>query len=69
MSTIYITIDGDVLDAICYRHYGYTNQRIVEQVLVVNHGLADIGEVYQAGLTIKLPNIEVKEQARLKLWD
>lgn len=32
----YITKDGDMLDAICWRHYGRT-RGVVEQVLEANY--------------------------------
>ncbi len=66
---IYTTVDGDILDAICFRHYGSAARYIVEQVLVANHGLADRGVVYEAGLKIILPELAIKQEQRLELWD
>lgn len=43
-STTLFTADGDTLDHICWRHYGDTAGRVVEQVLTANRGLADRAE-------------------------
>lgn len=71
MSMIYTTIDGDVLDAICYRTYGTTSNQIVEAVLNANHGLADKGIIFSAGAQITLPDLEVNNSdvGSLSLWD
>ncbi len=66
---IYTTIDGDVLDVICYRHYGSAARQVVEQVLAANHGLADKGVIYEAGLKIILPELSIKQKQRLELWN
>lgn len=50
----HITTDGEMLDAICYREYGRT-AGVTEAVLKHNRGLADLGEVYDAGVVIELP--------------
>ena len=66
----YRTRDGDVLDAICYRHYGETNG-YVEAVLAANLGLADKPPVLPAGLIIVLPDLPrlPPRQPVLRLWD
>jgi phage tail protein X len=70
MSTvIYTTAEGDMLDMICLKYYGHAQNQIVEQVLTANQGLADKGSVYQAGLEILLPDIDVKSQTEtVRLW-
>ena len=50
----YVTQKGDMLDEICWHHYGRTSG-VVEAVLKANHGLADKGMVYDGGLEITLP--------------
>ncbi len=68
MATVYKTRDGDVLDDICYAHYG-TEQAVV-QVLNANSGLSELGGVYSAGVDIILPDIEQqKEESEASLWN
>jgi len=65
---VYRTKDGDVLDAVCHRHYGRVD--VVVTVLDANPGLAELGVVYEAGHPIALPEIDapvVKQTVRL--WD
>ena len=56
MSGYYITIDGDVLDKICHRHYGASSPA-TEIVLENNPGLAQLGDTYPYGIHIYLPDI------------
>lgn len=68
---IYRTKDGDVLDAICARHYGDTPHR-VEAVLDANPGLAAHGPVLPSGILIELPVVEddaTDAPATIRLWD
>jgi len=51
----YQTVAGDVLDAICAKHYG-DNAFDIRKVLEANPGLAAKGPVYPARLTIVLPD-------------
>lgn len=68
MATVYRTRDGDVLDAICFAHYG--TEQVVIQVLDANTGLADVGVSYSAGVDIILPDIELpKDEPEVGLWD
>lgn len=66
---IYRTSDGDVLDLVCWRHYGRTD--VVEAVLDTNPGLADLGPVYSAGVSVILPDLapEPVVQDVVRLWD
>ena len=62
----YITKEGDVLDWICWKHYGTT--AVLEQVMNANPNITD--DILEAGIEIKLPYIE-KTQANTKevrLW-
>ncbi|OCJ24576.1 tail protein X [Serratia sp. 14-2641] len=43
-----IALQGDTLDALCHRHYGRT-EGVVEAVLLVNPGLAEVGVILPHG--------------------
>ncbi|WP_339023387.1 tail protein X [Aeromonas salmonicida] len=45
---------GDTLDLILFRHYGYT-AGITEQVLNLNPGLATLGPIIPTGTLINMP--------------
>jgi phage tail protein X len=65
---IYVTKDGDVLDAICFQYYGSTTG-IVEKVLEANRHIADIGAIFEAGVKITLPDLNQEEATEsIKLW-
>ena len=66
----YRSKEGDVLDAICARHYGDTPHR-VEDVIAANPGLAAFGPVLPSGLIVKLPEVEdtARERPVIRLWD
>lgn len=53
----YTTRDGDMLDAICFHHYGHLNGT-VERVLDANPGLCEQLAVLPAGLVIELPVLD-----------
>lgn len=60
---------GDTVDAICQRHYGYT-AGITEKVLAVNPGLADLGPVIPTGHKVQLPHFQPQQtKTTIKLWD
>ncbi|QGZ31499.1 tail protein X [Stutzerimonas stutzeri] len=63
-------VQGDTVDAICWRHYGRT-AGVVEQVLEANPGLADLGPVIPNGTLIALPDAAVQAEQRqlVNLWD
>ena len=66
----YRTIAGDMLDAICYQHYGGT-KGYVEAVLEANPGLAKESPLLPAGLIIMLPDLPTLPQqlSVVRLWD
>lgn len=65
----YRTKDGDMVDAICQRHYGRT-AGAVESVLEANPGLADLGPVLDAGVVLVLPELpEPEPDEGVSLWD
>lgn len=66
MSTQVMTVDGDRLDLICWKHYGSIEGRIVERVLEANPGISMTTELL-AGVIISLPNIEPIRLER-SLW-
>ncbi len=69
MSIKYMTIDGDMLDELCYRQYG--REGAVTAVLEANPGLAEKGSVFEAGIVIVFPDLDETETetATVKLWD
>lgn len=69
MSQRYRTKEGDVLDRVCWKHYG-AQAGAVEAVLEANTNLAEHGEVLPAGLEIVLPDLVLPKTERLiRLWD
>jgi len=73
MSRTYETLNGDMLDLICYRHYDGKQAGAVEAVLEANQpiNLSQYGPVLPRGLTIVLPELasSVTEVPLVKLWD
>ncbi len=64
----YVTKDGDVLDAICFKYYGSTTG-VVEKVLEANRHLAELGSIFAAGVKIILPDLTQEEETEsVKLW-
>jgi phage tail protein X len=62
--------DGDVLDWICWRHYG--RQDLVPTILAANPGIEHHGGRLPAGLLVLLPAIpssQVPVPAPRRLWD
>ncbi len=69
MAQTYRCSDGDMLDAICHRHYGRSTGA-VEIVLEANPGLAELGPVFSAGILIRLPELpEAPPIETVRLWD
>jgi phage tail protein X len=65
----YRTKDGDVIDWICWKHYGFTSGA-VEEVLKINPKVAEYDGHLPEGLLISLPEINSKIAAKqVKLWD
>lgn len=64
----YVTKDGDVLDAICWKYYGSTTG-MVEKVLEANRHLAELGSIFEANVKIVLPDLSQEEETEsIKLW-
>ena len=53
----YITRAGDVLDAICLKHYGNSNSERLAAVIEKNYWLREQPPVLPAGLEILLPDM------------
>lgn len=68
MATICRTSDGDVLDTLCYQHYGHLNGT-VEAVLAANRLLADEPQPLRSGLLISFPIISKPLGEQVQLWD
>jgi phage tail protein X len=66
----YITKPNDVLDAVCYAHYGVEGN--TETVLVANPSIADYGTHLPEGVVIRLPALQVSAPLVaqvVSLWD
>jgi phage tail protein X len=63
---VYTTKEGDVLDWICWKHYGTT--AVLEQVLAANPTLTD--EKLPTGVVVKLPYIASipNKRKEIRLW-
>ena len=65
--SLYRTLDGDVLDAICKTLLG--SEAHVPAVLAANPRLADLGPIYRAGVVIQLPDLPQPVRAgQIRLW-
>lgn len=66
----YITIDGDVMDAIAYDYYG-KHEKNTEALLDANPQIIDLGITLPAGVAIRLPAISRQETPApfRQLWD
>lgn len=64
----YRTKEGDVLDAICWLYYG-NKPGVVEQVLLANRQLENVGVVMPAGLLIELPDFVEPVKPTVQVWD
>jgi len=74
MAHTYTTKQGDMIDLICFRHYGGQRPGMVEAVLEANRTtvrLAHRDEVLPIGLTLTLPDLPTTatEIAIQNLWD
>ncbi|WP_019221584.1 tail protein X [Bartonella senegalensis] len=70
MSDLYVTKEGDMVDAICWKYYAKRQQALaVERVYAANFGLADYGPILKAGITILLPTLPYpKATPVIRLW-
>ena len=65
-----IARQGDSVDAICHRHYGYT-EGMVEAVYAANPGLADHGAILPHGTPVTMPETPPSKPASglINIWD
>jgi len=64
---IYTCKDGDELDLICHREYGFSRGS-TEAVMRLNPKLANSLPILPEGLEIILPNFEARESEVVRLW-
>ncbi len=67
MNIKYKTSAGDVLDLICFKHYG--REDAIVSVLDANPNLSEFGSVLKSGIDIILPEIEIKACEGRSLWN
>lgn len=70
MATV-LARQGDTVDGLCWRELGATTG-VVEQVLELNRGIADIGPILPEGTPVVLPdraNVSAPVLSNIKLWD
>lgn len=64
------TLEGETLDAVLYRVYGYVNESLLDQVSKLNQELSEYGAVFPLGVTIKLPEKPASAAVpTIHLWD
>ena len=62
-------LQGDTVDALCWRHYGRT-AAVTEAVLDANPGLADHGAQIPQGTAVLMPDEAPQPQRQMvNLWD
>ena len=63
------TVEGDVLDELCWRHYGH--EGAVPAVLDANPGLAALGPVLPPGRIVALPDLPepARRTTSVRLWE
>ena len=63
---IYVAREGDVLDWICWKHYGTTD--VIEKIIEINPKVS--AERLTAGTVVRLPYIDVvlRQDEGIRLW-
>ncbi|WP_052638076.1 tail protein X [Pseudorhizobium banfieldiae] len=70
-STIYVTMDGDTVDAVAYARFG-VHAKHTEEIYELNPHLVLLDVVLPAGVTIKLPAATVQApqpRPTRQLWE
>ena len=62
----YITSGGEMLDEICFAHYGNDNQS--DNVLRANKGLEQQPFIFPPGVEVLLPEQEEVKEKGVTLW-
>lgn len=66
---VYLTKDGDMVDAVAFSHYGRSDGT-TEAVYRANPGLAARGARLPAGVRVTLPEVEAPRPAdTVRIWD
>lgn len=65
-----MAVQGDTLDALCYRYYGALAGAL-EAVLAANPHLAELGPILPTGTPVELPNQveQATDTQMIQLWD
>jgi phage tail protein X len=73
MARSYTTVDGDMIDMICYRFYDGKQSGVVEAVLDANYAarLSEQPAILPRGIKIVLPDLPstLSKTPLVKLWD
>jgi len=70
MAKIHVTKEGDMVDLIAYRTYGY-RPGSTEAVFEANPGLCEHPPILPAGIVITLPDLPARtaQNSTVRLWD
>jgi len=64
-----VTVGGETLDEVCFRHYG-TERGTFDVVLAKNRHVAELSPVLPEGVKIELPDLmETTSRREVKLWE
>lgn len=61
------SLQGDSVDALCWRHLGRTDGVVVE-TLRINPGLADLGPILPVGVAVQLSTPQISTRPMVQLW-
>jgi len=69
MTIEYVSSQGDTVDYIAWKHYGNTEEGVVEAIFEANPGLAKQPAELSPGIIIILPEVVTPEpQEMITLW-
>jgi len=70
-SSVYVTGEGDMIDAVAYAYFGSKHEKNTEAILALNPGLSERPEQLPAGVVIKLPTKSAQSEPTpyRSLWD
>lgn len=70
MALDYVTREGEMLDELAWRHYGFT-EGAVEAIFEANPRLSAWGPLLPGGVRIILPDLDAPRTTppKLRLWD
>lgn len=64
-----VTVEGDMVDLLAFRRFGDSSVT-TETIYAANPGLAELGPILPAGVTINIPvPIERQRSTTERLWD